>query len=39
MWMKMAREDLASAYRQLGRPGDADRYQAELGPASATSGR
>ncbi|MGZ3479420.1 MAG: tetratricopeptide repeat protein [Myxococcaceae bacterium] len=39
MWMKMAREDLASTYRELGRPGDADRFQAELGPASATSGR
>ena len=30
IWMTMARQDLAAAYRALGRPADADRFQAEL---------
>ena len=30
MWLDMARQDLATAYRALGRPADADRFQAEL---------
>ena len=30
MWLDMARQDLASAYRTLGRSADADRFQAEL---------
>ncbi|HVP59003.1 MAG TPA: serine/threonine-protein kinase [Myxococcaceae bacterium] len=37
-WLTMARQDLAAAYRALGRSADADRFQAELtvGPPSAT---
>ncbi|HXX31993.1 MAG TPA: serine/threonine-protein kinase [Myxococcaceae bacterium] len=31
VWMRTARQDLASTYRQLGRPGDAARFEAELG--------
>jgi eukaryotic-like serine/threonine-protein kinase len=36
VWLDMARRDLASAYRTLGRPADADRFQAELTPARAS---
>ena len=36
-WVKMARQDLATAYRALGRPADADRFQAELAAASSLS--
>ncbi|RPH70622.1 MAG: serine/threonine protein kinase [Myxococcaceae bacterium] len=33
-WLTMARQDLATAYRALGRAADADRFQAELAAAS-----
>jgi hypothetical protein len=36
-WVTMARQDLATAYRALGRPADADRFQAELAAASSLS--
>ena len=39
VWLDMARQDLASAYRTLGRPSDADRFQAELTPARAVEVR
>ena len=35
VWLDMARKDLASAYRTLGRSADADRFQAELTTARA----
>jgi len=34
VWLTMARQDLAAAYRALGRNGDADRFQAELASAN-----
>ena len=34
-WLAMARQDLAAAYRALGRSADADRFQAEVATASA----
>ena len=34
-WLDMARQDLAAAYRTLGRTADADRFQAEIVTASA----
>jgi len=39
VWMTMAREDLATAYRALGRPADAERFQAELAGAAASATR
>jgi eukaryotic-like serine/threonine-protein kinase len=36
-WVTMARQDLVTAYRALGRPADADRFQAELAAASSLS--
>ena len=33
VWMNMARQDLAAAYRALGRPADAARFQGELATA------
>jgi eukaryotic-like serine/threonine-protein kinase len=38
-WLKMARQDLATAYRALGRPADADRFQAELTAAASLSSK
>jgi tetratricopeptide (TPR) repeat protein len=38
-WVTMARQDLATAYRALGRPADADRFQAELAAASSLSAK
>jgi len=39
VWLTMARQDLASAYRALGRAVDADRFQAELTTAAGTAPR
>ena len=39
IWMTMARQDLAAAYRALGRPADADRFQAELARTNAVAPR
>jgi len=39
IWMTMARQDLAAAYRALGRPADADRFQAELARTNAVGPR
>ncbi len=39
IWMTMARQDLAAAYRALGRPADADRFQAELTATNAVGPR
>ena len=39
VWMTMARQDLATAYRALGRPADADRFQAELTTAAGNAQR
>jgi eukaryotic-like serine/threonine-protein kinase len=39
VWMKLAREDLAAAYRTLGRSAEADRFQAELAASAAKPGR
>ena len=35
IWLDMARQDLAAAYRALGRTADADRFLAEVGTAGA----
>jgi hypothetical protein len=35
VWLDMARQDLATAYRTLGRTADADRFQGELTTARA----
>ncbi|HSP18363.1 MAG TPA: tetratricopeptide repeat protein, partial [Myxococcaceae bacterium] len=37
IFLRMAREDLATLYRSLGRPADAGRFQGELAPAPGTS--
>jgi serine/threonine-protein kinase len=37
VWVNMARQDLVTAYRALGRAGDADRFQEELAAANATA--
>jgi eukaryotic-like serine/threonine-protein kinase len=34
-WLKMARQDLAAAYRALGRPSDAARFESELAAGDA----
>ena len=34
VWMTMARQDLATVYRSLGRPAEAERFQAELATAA-----
>ncbi|HEY1418260.1 MAG TPA: serine/threonine-protein kinase, partial [Myxococcaceae bacterium] len=37
IWLNMARQDLGTAYRALGRAADADRFQEELAAANATT--
>ncbi|HUM11788.1 MAG TPA: serine/threonine-protein kinase [Myxococcaceae bacterium] len=37
VWLTMARQDLAAAYRSLGRDADADRFQAEVAAASPSA--
>ena len=39
VWMTMARQDLATAYRSLGRPAEAERFQAELATAAGNAQR
>ena len=39
VWLGMARQDLVTAYRALGREADANRFQAELAAAPSSSKR